>query len=377
MAKKKGLKVLAFDGNKAAEGLKYADEAYITDIRKPELIIEQLRGRIPKLVIPVPIGRSLISSGAINDYFKIRGFTRNAADLCTDKYKFHILLHQNSYRDAECILVNAGDKPTNIPIKYPVIIKPRFGAGSRLVSLARNFEELNNNFLLHCPFDEDFIIETAYAGTEYGVDGAVIDNKFHLILLREKLITPAPVRQCIGNYSIIYNSETEQLFADVITSMTNVVRLMGLDQCLINADIIYNSAGVFIIEISARPSGHYLHDVFVPLATGVNMISEYIDFSTTERGDSDHLFFRPHFIRKLLIRYFDFENCVIKKKPSERYLYDEYPLVRYKCNIGDEVLKNIVDGHSIMNRGYFILEGKNNDDLYYYSEALLNEFVID
>jgi biotin carboxylase len=376
VAKEKGLKVIAFDGNKEAEGLKYADEAYVVDIRKPELIIELLKGRIPELVIPVPIGRLLTTAGAINDHFKLKGFTKTAADICTDKYKFHNLLNQDFQRNAECILVKAGEKPTDIAIDYPVIVKPRFGAGSRLVSMAWNSEELGRNFLSHCPFDEDFIIETAWVGTEYGVDGAVIDGQFQLILLREKIITPSPVRQCTGYYSLIRDLDTERLFTEVMAKMTNVVQIIGLNQCLIHADIIYNSSDVFVIELSPRPSGHYLHNVFVPLATGIDMVSNYIDFALESTGTSDRPDFKPLLTRKLLIRYFKFENCTVRTKPNETDLFNTYPLIRYKCNIGNEVMNAVIDGHSLMNRGYFILEGKDKDELYTNSEALLNEFVI-
>lgn len=39
-AKESGLKVIAFDGNKNAEGLKFADFSYVLDIRDPKNIID-------------------------------------------------------------------------------------------------------------------------------------------------------------------------------------------------------------------------------------------------------------------------------------------------------------------------------------------------
>ena len=42
-AKNLGLKVVAFDGDKSALGLKEADISYIVDIAKPELIISKLK----------------------------------------------------------------------------------------------------------------------------------------------------------------------------------------------------------------------------------------------------------------------------------------------------------------------------------------------
>ena len=84
-AKKAGLKVVAFDGNKDAIGLKLADVSYVVDIRDPKNIIENE----PITILPVPIGRYLITTGSINDYYKLDGVSYKAADLCTDKLLFH------------------------------------------------------------------------------------------------------------------------------------------------------------------------------------------------------------------------------------------------------------------------------------------------
>ena len=63
VAKKKGLHVLAFDGDADAEGLKYADESFVVDIRDPENVIRIIdsKGIDPKdmIVLPVLIGRYL------------------------------------------------------------------------------------------------------------------------------------------------------------------------------------------------------------------------------------------------------------------------------------------------------------------------------
>ena len=46
-------------------------------------------GYEPITILPVPIGRYLITTGSINDYYKLDGVSYKAADLCTDKLLFH------------------------------------------------------------------------------------------------------------------------------------------------------------------------------------------------------------------------------------------------------------------------------------------------
>lgn len=90
-AKKAGLKIVAFDGDKNAPGLKQADISFIMDIKNPLNIIKTLQTNNirPSLILPVPLGRCLVSSCAVNEYFKLKGASFNAGDLCTDKLKFH------------------------------------------------------------------------------------------------------------------------------------------------------------------------------------------------------------------------------------------------------------------------------------------------
>lgn len=93
-AKNLGLKVIAFDANPKAPGLKEADISYNIDIANPNKIIAILErdGLIPAVILPVPIGRCLNTIGALNDYYKLDGFSFEMADICTDKLKFALAL---------------------------------------------------------------------------------------------------------------------------------------------------------------------------------------------------------------------------------------------------------------------------------------------
>ena len=68
LARNLGLYTIAMDGNPNAEGLAAADQAIVVDIRDPDALAAALEGTVPDVVIPVPIGRYLISGAALNDY---------------------------------------------------------------------------------------------------------------------------------------------------------------------------------------------------------------------------------------------------------------------------------------------------------------------
>ena len=369
-AKKMGFEVVAFDGDSNALGLRYADRYYVTDIRQPQNIIKILTDEniVPDVILPVPIGRYLITSGAINDYYNLKGISYKAADACTDKYKFHRLLDKNGLRNIKCQCIEEGSSNIKDVIKFPAIIKPRYGSGSRAVSVAEGENDIKR-FKEELPYNEDYIIEEMVKGTEYGIDGAVTDGKINIVLVRKKMITRPPARQCVGYYVLADN----EIYRKVEKYLAKVVETLEMDKCVFHADIIINADEIFVIEISPRPSGHYLHNMFTPLATGVNVVDEYIKYAF---GNGDYKF-KPDIIKNMLIRFFDFEDCIIEKTPDAETIIEKYHLCRYVCNIKNgERMDKVTDGHSLMGRGYFVVMVDDEQEIEVLSKNIKDEFKI-
>ncbi len=373
VAKKKGLHVLAFDGDADAEGLKYADESFVVDIRDPENVIRIIdsKGIDPKdmIVLPVLIGRYLITTGAVIDHYGLTGAHKESVNICTDKWLFHETLAKKDLRDADCKLVKAGDVPCE-PAGFPVIIKPRYGAGSRGVVSVSGPTEWKAE-MEGFPCDEDYVVEDEVAGTEYGVDGLVMDGCFHLVFVRKKINTEPPFRQCVG-YLSLSGSSGEQIEDMTRTYMEKLISAAGIKNAVIHADIIIrdDDGKPFVIEMSTRPSGHRLHDVFTPLVTGVDEVSVYIDHTLgrdtwTDPEKKDEVY---------MIRYFDIED-EIRRIPDSEQLMKKYDLLDYECNMTEGEIRKIKDGHSLMGRGYFILKEKTEGSVCSKADRLLEEYV--
>ena len=99
LAKQLGLRVVAFDGNPEADGLKAADEAVVVDISNEEATIDGVRNAGVDFVLTVPIGRYLTTIGAVNDTLGLPGITKIMAVNCTDKFLFHQKLQERQLRN--------------------------------------------------------------------------------------------------------------------------------------------------------------------------------------------------------------------------------------------------------------------------------------
>lgn len=368
-----GLVVAALDGNPKAAGLKAADQAIVTDISDEKAAIEAVRKENPDFVLTAPIGRYLTTIGAVNDALGLPGISKEMAELCTDKLKFHRALNSKGLRNCHCYGVDAGQITDGagrkfwkkdwkeeigsgrLPIKFPVILKPRYGSGSRGIYLTEDPEQLSE--ALDVVSGEPYVLEECVPGEEFGVDGAVIQGEFQMLLLRRKENTPPPARQAVGYFSVL---PSDGFWQQAYDYMKQVTKCLGLKECLLHADMIKSPEGPFVIELSARPSGHNLHNLFTPLCTGVDMVEEYIKY---RMGLPCH--FAPENTKPMLIHYFDMQGKV-KHVPDLEQVQASCgaKVVAWKCNLreGEELLP-VSDGHSVMGRGYFVLEGDDPEFL--------------
>lgn len=377
-AKEYNLTVVALDGNDQAEGLAVADVPRVVNISREEETIECIKQEEIDFVLTVPIGRYLTTIGSVNDTLQLPGIGKEQAVYCTDKLLFHEKMSQNGLRDCNCYEACAGNEQREElycqiangekVLQFPSILKPRYGSGSRGIHFVNDMQELKQG--LENTLGESYVLEECMAGEEYGLDAAVIDGKFHLVLLRHKENTPLPARQAVAYFSVM---PEDIFYGQVKEFMEKTVEVLGLKECLMHADLIRTANGPFAIELSARPSGHNLHNLFTPLCTGVDVAEQYIRY----RMGMEYSFV-PEKTKRMMIHYFDLEGHV-EYVPGQQEVEERFgeAIILWKCNIQKgEHLRKVSDGHSLMGRGYFVLEGNDEDELKRKAENIKSLFII-
>lgn len=372
-----GIQITALDGNPKAAGLSAADKGLVVDISNEKETIETVRKEQPDFVLTVPIGRYLTTIGAVNDALGLPGITGEMAVLCTDKYRFHEKLAGQGLRDCHCYAIGTGDTDhtnTDPEIEFPAILKPRYGSGSRGIHMVSNRQELEAALLQI--EGEEYVLEDCVPGEEYGIDGAVIQGKFYMTLLRKKINTPPPHRQAVGYFAC---AKKDAFWRQTYDYMEKVINCLGLQECLLHSDLIRADMGPFVIELSARPSGHNLHNLFTPLCTGIDLAEEYMKYRL-----GMPFRFIPKHTKHMLIHYFDGQGRVsrvpnamqieqlLQKEQNNR---EQIKLICWHCNItAGESLQPVSDGHSVMGRGYYILEGDNEEAMLELTTVITNSF---
>lgn len=358
--KKYDINTYVVDGNPQAEGFAFVDNYDVVDISDEQAVKEYAISKDIDFIMPVPIGRFVTTWGYVNDSLGYKGISKKGADNATDKWLFHQLLNQNGLRDVKAYLIDENFKKEEInPEEFPFIIKPRFGAGSKGVKYLANKEE----FLAYVEDVNDFqdyILEQAFPGIEFGVDVMIIDKKAKIILLREKKNTPLPNRQAIAYYSSFSDEIDAGLQEKFAIMLQKAIDVLEIDNALMHVDLMVNGEDLFIIELSPRPSGHNLHNNFTIKATEIDMLDEFIKFQL-ENKNFDSLIPKDNVVA---MHYFDFENCVFEYVPSFEEVNKIDGVIEYTCSLkpGD-IRKTISQGADLINDGFVVVEGKDKKDL--------------
>ena len=377
-AQQRGYFVAAIDGNPEAKGLAFADRQIIADIRDRECLKKSIEGYQPQVVLPVPIGRYLTATGVINDAYGLKGVSEDSALLCTDKFEFHQLLHQHGLRPGECLLLKAGERRQDAVDKCEeylnaseyenVIVKPRFGSGSRGVAMVHVGDEIADYLSFSSTVDEDIILEPAYPGSEYGVDGIVRNGELNIVLLREKIISEAPYRQAVA---YIANHVGERQLDIARDYLQKIVNLLEFQDCIIHCDLMWSGEDFKVIEISARPSGHNLHNLFVPIVTGVNMIDCFIDICEGRGGIS---IIKNNTDKVFLIGYYDHQEGKLLSAPSSDDVFAQFAKEMVACEMDMKpgFIERTKEGHGLMSRGYFVVSGNSREEVLNTKDAVLD-----
>jgi biotin carboxylase len=286
--------VVAIDGDAAAPGLAAADTAYVLDLRDIAAIVDRARSHACRFVLPAPIGAFLVTVGAVNDALGFRGLSEQAALRCVDKERAARSLRQAGLPAADSVAV-VDTAPAAVAaaverLGYPVVVKPSRGSGSRGVFVARGAADLDAWLPYHLaerarlPAPQTTLVERQIVGREFGVDGAMIGADFHLVLIRDKELTPLPHRLGYGVFAPA--DIDERTGATIAETVGRAATGFGLRDCLLNADVIVDQAGTaWVIELTGRPSGFHISSRMIPAALGVSPMRELISLLLGDRAD--------------------------------------------------------------------------------------------
>lgn len=206
-------------------------------------------------------------------------------EICNDKYKTYVFLHNNGIRciktfiDLESVVFEI----QNGSIKYPLIIKPRWGMGSIGIYVANNENELRvlykklKSEIFETYLKDESLADTEHCvvfqeyvdGTEYGADIVNdLEGNYITSIHREKLAMRSGETDCAR---MIKDNKIEE----ICRMISRVSKHVGL----IDIDIIKKNGEYYVLEMNSRFGGGY---PFSHIA-GVHVTEMIVDWLSEQR----------------------------------------------------------------------------------------------
>lgn len=240
-------KVISVDANPMSAALYVSDKHYIVPFTSDPRYLPTLLDICSKedVSLIIPTRDAELPFFAKNKHlFEEQGIKVMVSDppiidVCNDKYKFYQFLKDHNINTPETYLpeqIKAGISP-----KYPVIIKPRYGAGSKGIFKATTKKELN--FFLN--YVESPVVQEFIEGTEYTIDVfSDFERRVISIVPRERI-------EVVGGES--YKGKTVKDIK-LIKEAKKLVEALGTVGHVTLQGIV-NSGEIYFIEVNPRFGG--------------------------------------------------------------------------------------------------------------------------
>lgn len=290
-------KIYVSNSNAYSPAFVFADDYVVTpliyDNKYIPFLIDYCKNNDIKLIVPLfDIDVYMLSQN--KTIFQKNGIAVIVSDIetvkiCNDKWKMIKFLKQNGL-DVPHTYIKINDCINDLEndvIKFPVIIKPRWGMGSIGIYQADDIDELKifynkvkkdiEKSYLKYESNQDIecnvILQEKIIGQEYGLD--VINDlnaNYKNTIVKKKLAMRAGETDC----AVVVNDTTLKNLGKKLSEQTKHIANLDID-------IIVSENGYYVLDLNARFGGGYPFSYMV----GVNLPKAIVNWYENIDADSD------------------------------------------------------------------------------------------
>ncbi len=280
-ARTTGYRVVAFDGDAQAEGLRDADHAHVIDITNPELCLKVAAEHAVDGVLTVATEAGVRGAAYAAEQLGLPGPTMTAATIATDKLLMRRAFAREGVAstsfEACASLAEARDAYDRLGPR--VVVKPANSSGSRGVSYVEREHDMAPAFetARRVARTGPVLVETYMSGVEVAVEAFMVDGDFRLLCISDKLRTKQPY---LLDLRIDYPSPRPDSECRAIADLAErAARALGVRRAPLHVEIMMTESGPRIVEIAVRGAGFHVFTKIVPWVTGVDTIQAQIELA--------------------------------------------------------------------------------------------------
>lgn len=279
-AKAMGYYVLCLDADPNALGFQIADEHAVINITDEEACLTYAREKQVDGVLTAATDFSVLTMSRIAKEMHLSGINYNSAKIIKNKASVRKRLFEaqaddtdNSY---EIDSIEAIDEILH-KVKFPIMMKPVDGSGSRGASKVEKAEDFAKaaEFAMSVSITHRAVAEPFIEGKEYGVESFVDNGVVHVLAVMQKDMTKPPYYAELGH--AIPSGLNPELETKVKTCVYRAICALEINHGSVNMDLlITNEGNVHIVDIGARMGGNLIGSHIIPTGTGIDYMGNMI-----------------------------------------------------------------------------------------------------
>lgn len=323
-AKAMGYYVLCLDADLNAVGFDIADEHAVINIVDEEACLAYARDKQVDGVLTAATDFSVLTMSRIAEELHLPGINYQSAKVIKNKALVRKRLFEANADDTGISyeIDSVEDIADILPkIKFPVMMKPVDGSGSRGASKVEKAEDFVKaaEFAMNGSITHRAVAEPFIEGKEYGVESFVDNGVIHVLGVMQKDMTEPPYYAELGH--AIPSGLTPELETKVKSCVYRAIFALGVNHGSVNMDLlITNEGNVHIVDVGARMGGNLIGSHIIPMGTGIDYMGNMIRAAV---GDATN--WKPEWQPKpVATKLLALTPGIIKKLPNFDQIAAEY-----------------------------------------------------
>lgn len=279
-AKEMGYIVYCLDADPNAMGFQIADEYAVINIIDQEGCLAYAKRQNIDGVLTAATDFSVLTMSYIAQEMNLPGINYTSAKIIKNKAMVRKCLYEANADDTGYSYeINSLEAIHEIlpKIKFPVMMKPVDGSGSRGASKVETAEDFAKaaEFAMSGSITHRAVAEPFIDGKEYGVESFVDNGEIHVLAVMQKDMTLPPYYAELGH--AIPSGLSDELETKVKGCVYRAIQALGVNHGSVNMDLlITNEGNVHIVDVGARMGGNLIGSHIVPTGTGIDYMGNMI-----------------------------------------------------------------------------------------------------
>ena len=275
-----GYYVYCLDADPNAVGFGTANEHAVINIVDEQACLEFAKEKNVDGVLTAATDFSVLTMSYIAQEMNLPGINYNSAKIIKNKAAVRKCLFDAKADDTGYSFeIHSMDQiPAILPkVKFPVMMKPVDGSGSRGASKVERVEDFAKacEYAMSGSISHRAVAEPFVDGREYGVESFVDNGEIHVLAVMQKDMTQPPYYAELGHgVPSGLPDETEER---IKTCVKKALVALGVNHGSVNMDLLIGKDGdVHIVDVGARMGGNLIGSHIIPMGTGVDYMGNMI-----------------------------------------------------------------------------------------------------